>query len=224
MRSLSRRRRLCLIGSRVSGEASGPGGTVAQVEGDITPDGDFAVTGDDSKDLSVVISGTVGDDDTADSGALTPALIGTGTLSLRAMGNVAVAGNDTGGSAAFDWGGDSGRARSVRSAVVLSGNVPAVVRKIGYIKGPSDGSSVTLDLSEYFTDPNGDTMRFTAVVSSFQKDMDVRVSGSMLSIRQTTPGVNLFTRIQVTATDPGGLMDGDVVSNQDFCAEGHPLD
>ena len=45
----------------------------------------------------------------------------------------------------------------------------------------------------------------TAVVSSFQKDMDVRVSGSMLSIRQTTLDVKLFTRIRVTANDPGGL-------------------
>ena len=193
------------IGSRVSGEASGPGATVAQVEGDITLGGDFAVTGDDDRDLSVVISGSVADDNTADSGVLTPTLTGTGTLSLRAMGDVGVAGDNIEDSATFGWGGHSGNVRSVRSAVVLSGNAPVVVRTILFLKGPRDGRVATLDLSEYISDPNRDSMRFTAAVSSFQSDLDVRVSGSTLSIRQKTPDLNLTTRVRVTATDPGGL-------------------
>ena len=82
------------IGSRISGEASGPRGTMVQVEGDITLDGDFAVMGDDDGDLSVVISGSVGDDGTADSGEVAPTLTGTGASLLRsAMGNVVVAGD-----------------------------------------------------------------------------------------------------------------------------------
>ena len=192
------------IGSHVSGEASGPDGTVAQIEGDITPNGDFTVTGDDDDNLSVVINGTLGDDDTADSGELTPTLTGTGTLSHGVMGNIVVSTDTRGDSAAFEWGGDSGRVRSVRSALPLHGNAPVVVRKIVYVKGPNDGSSLTLDLSEYFADPNGDSMRFTAV-AGFQEHLDVRVLGSILSIRPTTPEDTFSTVIRVTATDPGGL-------------------
>ena len=191
------------IGSRVSGEASGPGDTVAQVEGDITPDGDFAVTGYDDRDLSVVIKGSVGDDDTAGSGALTPTLTGTGASPLRvATGNSVVAEDTSGDAAAFEWGGYSGMVRSIRSAVVLHGNAPVVVRKIRLIRGPSDGTAVTLDLSEYFSDPNGDTMRFTALSS--QEHLNLRVSGSMLSIHTTFDG-NVAGRIRVKAADPGGL-------------------
>lgn len=195
------------IGSRVVGEATGPDGTMVQVEGHITLDGEFAVAGDDDNNLSVVINGSVGDDDTADSGALTPTVTGTGTSPVVGgdVGNVVVAGDTTGDADAFEWGSDSGRVRSVRSATVLYGNAPVVVRKIVFVKIPKDDRPVTLDLSEYFSDPNGDPMGFTAVVSAFQEHLDVRVSGSMLSIRQLAPDHSITTRIRVTATDPGGL-------------------
>ena len=192
------------IGSRVSGEASGSGDTVAQVEGDITPDGDFAVAGDDDGDLSVVIKGTVGGGDTADSGDVAPTHTGTGTSSLRAaMGNVRVAGDTAGEAAAFEWGSDSGRVRSVRSGVVLQGDAPVVVRKIRFVQTPKDGQPVTLDLPDYVSDPNGDPMHFTAASDS--QYLDVRVAGTTLSIRQLVPDRSLVTRIRVTATDPGGL-------------------
>ena len=193
------------IGSRVSGEASGPDGITALVEGDISLDGDFTVTGDDSRGLPVVVKGAAGDDDTADSGevALTPNWAGTSSL-RAAMGNVVVAGDTTGDSAAFEWGSDSGSVRSVRSTVVLHGDAPVVVRKILFVQAPKDGRAVTLGLSEFFSDPNGDPMRFTAV-SNLQEHIDVRVSGSTLSMRQITPNLNFISRIRVTATDPGGL-------------------
>ena len=192
------------IGSRVSGEASGPGGTVARVEGDITPDGDFAVAGGDDGDPSVVISGSVGDDDMADSGDVAPTLNRTGASSLRAaMGNVVVATDTAGEATAFEWGSDSGRVRSVRSGAVLQGDAPVVVRKIRFVQTPKDGRPVTLDLPEYVSDPNGDPMHFTAASDS--QYLDVRVSGTTLSIRQLAPDRSLVTRIRVTATDPGGL-------------------
>lgn len=191
------------IGSRVSGEASGPGGTVAQVEGDVTPDGDFAVAGDDDGDLSVVIRGSVGDGDTADLGDVAPTLNRTGASSLRAaMGGVGLA-EPPANPAAFEWGTDNGKVRSVRSAAVLQGDAPVVVRKIRFVQTPEDGRAVTLDLSDYVADPNGDPMHFTAVSDS--QYLDVRVSGSTLSIRQLVPDRSLVTRIRVTATDPGGL-------------------
>ena len=64
------------------------------MEGDITLDGDFAVTGDDERNLSVVIKGSVGDDDAAELGEVAPAPNQTWTSSLRAaMGNVVVVGD-----------------------------------------------------------------------------------------------------------------------------------
>ena len=91
-----------------------------------------------------------------------------------------------------------------------------MVRKILVLRGPSGGGSVTLDLSEYFSDPNGDAMRFKAVELGLSQDLDLRVSDSMLSIRQTTPDFNFTKTIRVTAADPGGLIAGDVIPDPDL--------
>ena len=60
---------------------------------------------------------------------------------------------------------------------------------------------LTLDLSSYFTDVDGDVLTFTAV-SSDPSAATVTVTGSTLTLTPVVTGVAMVT---VTATDPGGL-------------------
>ena len=69
------------------------------------------------------------------------------------------------------------------------------------------GDSVTLDLTPYFSDPDGDTLVFKAV-SSDASVAAVSVSGSTITTRGVAKGAATVT---VTATDPEGLS-----ASQDF--------
>ncbi|MYC88643.1 MAG: hypothetical protein F4X22_10450, partial [Gemmatimonadales bacterium] len=63
------------------------------------------------------------------------------------------------------------------------------------------GESVSVDLSSYFTDPDGDALTYTAT-SSNTGVATVSVSGSTVTITGVAPGVATVT---ITARDPGEL-------------------
>ena len=62
-------------------------------------------------------------------------------------------------------------------------------------------TAVTVDVSSYFSDPDGDTLTYTAASSDTAK-ATVSVSSSTVSITRVAVGTATIT---VTATDPGGL-------------------
>ena len=63
------------------------------------------------------------------------------------------------------------------------------------------GQAASLDLSPYFSDPDGDPLAFAATVSDAEV-ATVAVSGNMLTMTGVAPGMAVLT---VFASDPGGL-------------------
>ncbi|MCY4574855.1 MAG: hypothetical protein OXF01_18935 [Gemmatimonadetes bacterium] len=63
------------------------------------------------------------------------------------------------------------------------------------------GDTATVDLSDYFNDPAGDSLTYAAT-AFFERIAGVSVSGSVMSVRGLAEG---NTSITATATDPGGL-------------------
>ena len=66
---------------------------------------------------------------------------------------------------------------------------------------PSVGETATVDLSSYFSDPDGDALSYTAA-SSNAEVAGVSVSGSSVVVTALAKGAVTVT---VTARDPGGL-------------------
>ncbi len=64
----------------------------------------------------------------------------------------------------------------------------------------STGQTMELDMSSYFTDPDGDVLTFTAA-SANTGVVSVETAGSSVTIAAVAPGT---TRVTVTATDPAG--------------------
>jgi len=77
----------------------------------------------------------------------------------------------------------------------------------------TEGDTVTLDLSSYFTDADGDALTYEATTSDASV-LAAAVSGSRLTLVAVTPGTATVT---VTATDPDGLE-----AKQDFDASVEP--
>ncbi len=65
----------------------------------------------------------------------------------------------------------------------------------------STGQTMELDMSSYFTDPDGDVLTFTAA-SANTGVVSVETAGSSVTIAAVAPGT---TRVTVTATDPAGI-------------------
>ena len=65
----------------------------------------------------------------------------------------------------------------------------------------TEGDTVSIDVKSYFTDPDGDSLTYTAVTSSASV-LSASVSGSRLTLIALAPGEAAVT---VTAADPGGL-------------------
>ncbi len=63
------------------------------------------------------------------------------------------------------------------------------------------GQTMELDMSSYFTDPDGDVLTFTAA-SANTGVVSVETAGSSVTIAAVAPGT---TRVTVTATDPAGI-------------------
>ena len=74
-----------------------------------------------------------------------------------------------------------------------SGTVP--------IQNLSVGGSTAIDASQYFTDPDGDALTYTATTSNANV-ASASVSGSTVTIRALAPGSATIT---ITAADPSGL-------------------
>ena len=89
---------------------------------------------------------------------------------------------------------------SQRFTVTVPNNAPQETATV-----PGDtldvGDTVTLDLSEHFTDPDGDALRFTAE-PFFEHVATATVSGSTLTIVGVSEG---STSVTITARDPAGL-------------------
>ena len=87
----------------------------------------------------------------------------------------------------------SGRA-SANNAPTTNGTIPAQTVNVG-------GSAATVDVSSYFSDPDSDTLTYTASSSDTAK-ATVSVSSATVSITAVAVGTATIT---VTATDPGNL-------------------
>ena len=126
------------------------------------------------------------------------------TTRVRAtvLGRVVTLNGVTGGSAtvtvtARDPGGLSARHSFV---VTVPNQAPTTVGSIDD-RSVLRGSSLSLDIARYFTDPDGDDLTY-AVASSDPGTAGVGVSGSIITIRGVSVGVATVT---VTARDPGEL-------------------
>ena len=80
------------------------------------------------------------------------------------------------------------------NAPTANGTIPAQTVNIG-------GTATTVDVSSYFSDPDGDTLTYTAT-SSDEAKATVSVSSATVTITAVAAGTATIT---VTATDPGGL-------------------
>ena len=102
--------------------------------------------------------------------------------------------------------GEQDRANNCSTAVTLTVGVGGANRPpqaLGTIPPQSvaPGQTVSVDVSPYFTDPNGDLLSYTAASANLTVATASMV-GSLLTVRGVAQGA---TTIIVTATDPGGL-------------------
>ena len=88
---------------------------------------------------------------------------------------------------------DEGTSPTANRPPEANGEIPAQVRVMG--------SSSVVDISDYFTDPDGDSLTFSATVSDSHV-ATISVAGSSLRITGLALGT---TTVTVTATDPDGL-------------------
>ena len=140
------------------------------------PDGDalvYAVTTSDSSVVTAVVSGSIA--------TVTPTGKGEATVTLTAT--------DPGGLAAEQ-----------SFAVTVPNRGPVVVAEIPPQVIPR-GETVRLEPTDYFSDPDGDTLVFHAT-SSNRRVVSVRISVGRIAIRGVEKGEATVT---VTATDPDSL-------------------
>ena len=102
--------------------------------------------------------------------------------------------------------GEQDRTNNCSTAVTLTvgvGGANQAPQALGTIPPQSvaPGQTVSVNVSPYFTDPNGDLLSYTAASTNFTI-ATANISGSLLTIRGVAQGA---TTIVVTATDPGGL-------------------
>ena len=97
-------------------------------------------------------------------------------------------------------------AQSVSVTVVAGSNRPPVaVGKIPARTISIGGNPITVDISGYFNDPDGDTLTYAAA-SSYDRVATVRVSSATGDAIRITPAAEAgTTTITVTAADSGGL-------------------
>ena len=112
---------------------------------------------------------------------------------------------------------------AVAQGMVISNRAPLAVKDIPDIvmQLAITPTSTTIEASGYFSDPDGDTLTYTA--SSFDTTkVTVSVSGTTVTLTAVAAG---DTAITVTATDPDGLSakrDGSVTVNQQSAADAIP--
>ena len=97
----------------------------------------------------------------------------------------------------------------------VAANAAPIAKRFSTVTVKAGGAAVTVDMSDFFTDPEGGALKFSASLppASFGPvSLGLTVSGSVLSIispEGLTPGP---VSITVTATDPFGLVTVQVLS------------
>ena len=147
------------------------------------PDGDILTFSATSSNESVVTVSML-----SSIATVTPVTIGNATITITASD------------------GELTAARSVSVTVVAGSNRPPVaVGKIPARTISIGGNAITVDISGYFNDPDGDTLTY-AVASSYDRVATVRVSSATGDAIRITPAAEAgTTTITVTAADSGGL-------------------
>ena len=102
--------------------------------------------------------------------------------------------------AALACGGDEGNPISPTAPTPPTNRTPQASQAIPNQAVPADGDK-QIDLRDYFTDPDGDPLTFTAT-SGDTRVVTTAVAGSILIINAVGPGT---ADVTVTATDPAGL-------------------
>ena len=141
-----------------------------------TSDLTWTVVSSDTAKASVSLSGTTV--------TVTSVAVGTSTITARAM-------DSSGKSATQTF------TVTVKGPPVPVGTIPAQTLEIG-------GAAVTINVSGYFTDPDGGTLTYSSILYGAVR-ITFRLSGSILTI---TPPQNAPTgsgKLRIRATDPDGL-------------------
>ena len=128
----------------------------------------------------------------SETGVATAAAAGntvTVTAVARGAATIAVTATDPGGLAATQ----SFTATVANRAPEARGEIPAVTLEVG--------DTLTLEMSPYFSDPDGDTLTYAATASQAGV-FDVAATGGTVILEALARGA---ATIAVTATDPGGL-------------------
>ena len=142
------------------------------------PDGDSLTYSAESSDSEVVLAWTLGDSIT-----LTALKAGTATVTVTAT--------------------DPGDLSATQTAEITVEEPNQAPEPVGEIPEQSlvKGDTVKLDVSDYFTDPDGDTLTYTA---SSSDDMIVTADAEGDTVTIVGTGKGKVT-VTVTATDPDGL-------------------
>ena len=143
------------------------------------PDGDELTYTAESSDAAVVAVSLSGSSLTVTAAAA----VGTATVTVTAA--------------------DPGGLTATQSAAVAVGQANQAPEALGAIPAQTltEGDAVTLDVSSFFSDPEGEELTYTAE-SSDAAVVAVSVSGSSLTVTAVAAGTATVT---VTASDPGGL-------------------
>ena len=142
------------------------------------PDGDELTYTAESSDAEVAAAGIEGSSLT-----VTAVAAGTATVTVTAA--------DPGGLTAT---------QSAEVTVVAANRAPEAVGAIPPLTG-TPGQTVTVDVSSFFSDPDGDELTYTAE-SSDAEVAAAGIEGSSLTVTAVAAGAATVT---VTAADPGGL-------------------
>ena len=130
----------------------------------------------------------------------TPATAGVVTLTVSG-GHLVVVASDRGNTAIAVTARDpAGLTASQTFAVTVRNRPPVAVGAVPD-QTVSSGETLDVDMSAYFTDPDGDSLTYDAV-SSDPSTAAVTVDGKVVSIAGVAPGEATVT---VVAGDPGGL-------------------
>ena len=141
---------------------------------------------------------------------LPPGLTWFGTRGIS--GTPTLAGDYTTIYTATDRDGDIGRLSIQFTVVETANNAPTVAAEIDNLHMNPGGSTVTIDLSDKFLDPDGDTLIYTAT-SDNTSVATTMISGSMLTL---TPVAEGTATISVAVFDRGLSEPGRLSVSQEF--------
>ena len=171
-----------------------------QPQGNI-PDESLEAGAEVTTDLSDYFTDPDGDDLTFTAESSDPT-VATAGMSANQLTTTAV---DTGTATITVTATDPGGLTATQSFAVAVDHTPTdgAPRPIGYItdQGLYEGDEYSLDVSGYFTDPDGDPLTFAAT-SSHPGVATAAAAGADVTVRAISAGRATIT---VTATDPGGL-------------------